>query len=95
METRHAVTDVVTITTNPRSGLPQIDPDVKDGVVYLHPIPKDFAGKVSIGERWTGYFGVSHRPIGPGGMGKKDVQGRSIYVRYFIPVERLLRANEN
>lgn len=59
-----------------------VDPDFPGHAVYLHPVPKPLTSKVVYGEAWKGFYGIIRD------TGKESADGKRIYVRYFIPVEK-------
>lgn len=61
-----------------KNGL-EVKPDFADHAVYFHPVPRNMQSIVKEGFTYTGHFGK------PYDTGKKDVRGKRIYIKYFIP----------
>lgn len=81
--TRKIVTDKMMIEANPTTGDMQVRPDFTNKAVYLHPVPTKLQSRVKSGEVWAGWWGRNHD------SGKLDSRNRPIFVRYFIPVEKV------
>jgi hypothetical protein len=80
---RYPANELAFIEKNWKTGAPQVAPDMSNGCFFIHPIPEVFHKKVQVGEQWKGWFGNLYD------TNKRDKRGNKLFVRYFIPVEKM------
>jgi hypothetical protein len=73
---------IIKVIGRDRIGKPCVEPDFPDHAVYLHPVPSSFHDLVHFGETWSGRYGIIRDTQ------RESRDGKRIYVRYFIPIEK-------